>query len=131
MTLPRSDALRSNETMVDEEPQCLLFEFRRPTASWVVVNIRRLRERGFATAVLREGEPRKGTVVLKCRAGSEGWRLLSLARDADGDVHWFEGFPGRAVAEQEAEAYLARSALRDPDLWIVEIGQPAATADKR
>jgi hypothetical protein len=117
--------------MMDKEPQCHLFEFRRPTASWVGVNIRRLRERGFTTMVLREGEPRKGAVVLKFRAGGEGWRLLSLARDADGDVHWFEGFAGRAVAEQEAAAYLARSALRDPDLWIVEISQPGGTADKR
>ena len=117
--------------MADEEPQCHLFEFRRPTASWVGVNIRRLRERGFSTVVLRQGEPRKGTVVLKFGARSEGWRLLSLARDADGDVHWFEGLAGRAVTEQEAAAYIARSAIRDPDLWVVEISQPAGSADKR
>jgi hypothetical protein len=117
--------------MVDEEPQCLLFEYRRPTASWVVANIRRLRERGFPTLVLREGEPRRGTVVLKYESASQGWRLLSLVRDADGDVHWFEGSAGRAVPEDEAAAYLARSAARDPDLWVIEICQPARPTHTR
>lgn len=102
----------------------LLFEYRRPTATWVKVNTRRLCEFGFLTAVLREGEPQRGSVILKVHDGGAGWRVLSQVRTADGQPNWMEGLDGRSVAESEALGYLQRSVARDPDIWIIEIRQP-------
>jgi len=102
-----------------------LFEYRRPTESWVRANLRRLREFGLLAEIRRAGEPGRGTVALKLRDVAEGWHVLSQIRTADGQSSWIEGLQGRAVPEAEANDYLDRAVDRDPDLWILEIERPA------
>ena len=100
------------------------YDYRRPTATWVRVNVRHCRVLGLRIDVLREGEPRRGSVVLKlCQPGA-GNQILTQTRDAEGKVCWLSATGERRLSEPETEAYLARAVERDPDIWIIEVEHP-------
>ena len=100
------------------------YEYRRPTRTWVQVNVRHCRELGLRIEVLHEGEPRRGSVLLKlCQPGA-GNRVLTQTRNAEGEVCWLSASGDRRMKDDETEAYLARALDRDPDLWIVEVEHP-------
>ncbi|MEM7224343.1 MAG: DUF1491 family protein [Pseudomonadota bacterium] len=98
-----------------------LYEYRRPTRSWVRVIVRQCRELGHEIEVLREGEPDRGTVALCITQREEGYSVITQARNADGHIFWIPVFGERQVAKAEAQDYLIRAVRRDPDLWIIEI----------
>ncbi len=102
----------------------MVYEYRRPTRTWVRVNVRHCRELGLPIEVLREGEPQRGTVVLKLSQPGLGCRILTQTRNAEGQTCWLPPFGDRKVLDPEAEAYLARAVSRDPDLWIVAVEHP-------
>ena len=64
---------------------------------------------------------RSGTLLLKINLLENGCRVLSQARDLDGNLGWLGAFKGASVPEPEADAYIERAVSRDPDLWVVEI----------
>lgn len=94
---------------------------RLPTDLWVMAHVRRLSAEGTPVVVVRKGEAKGGTLLLKLNQLAEGCRVLSQARDLDGNLGWLAAFQGALVAEAEADAYIARAVARDPDLWVVEI----------
>ncbi len=94
---------------------------RLPTDVWVMAHVRRCNDNGIPAMVVRKGEARGGTLLLKINRLAEGCRVLSQARDLDGSLGWLVAFKGALVSEAEADDYLARAAARDPDIWIVEI----------
>ena len=100
------------------------YDYRRPTATWVRVSTRHCRELGLRIEVLREGEPKRGSVLLKICQPGRGIRLLSQTRDAEGQVCWLSTSGERRISEPEAADYLERAVARDPDLWIVEVEHP-------
>lgn len=94
---------------------------RLPTELWLTAGLRRCSADGVPATVVRRGEKQSGTVILKINLLGAGCRILTQARDLDGELTWFPALDGAAVAESEADAYLERTASRDPDVWIVEI----------
>ncbi len=108
-----------------------------PTGLWVSACLARLAADGRSGYVLRKGPPQGGALIVKVSrvavspddAGLAPWaghaRVFSQARDLDGRLGWLPAFAGRAVPDEEADAYIARSIARDPDLWVVEIEDPA------
>jgi len=60
-------------------------------------------------------------VLLKINQLEQGCRLLNQTRDLDGRLAWLPALAGAFVQETEADAYIARTVARDPDLWVVEI----------
>jgi hypothetical protein len=42
----------------------------------------------------------------------------------DGEPAWLRALGDKAVPEKDADAYLARQATYDPDLWVLEIEDP-------
>ena len=100
------------------------YDSRRPTETWVRVNVRHCRELGLRIEVLREGEPRRGSVALKLAQPGLGHRILTQTRNAEGEVCWLSATGERRLSEPEADAYLARAVRRDPDLWVVEVEHP-------
>jgi len=98
-----------------------LSEERLPTELWVQAHLRRCSVDATPAALLRRGEPERGTVLLKLNQIEAGCRILTQARDLDGRLGWLAALGGRLVAEAEADAYIARAIERDPDLWVIEI----------
>jgi hypothetical protein len=90
------------------------------TDLWVAALIRRAEQGGAFATVIRKGDARAGTVLVKAvdrRAGHA--RLYAEAFGADGDRVWME--PVSSTEEPALDAYVERTARIDPDLWVVEI----------
>jgi hypothetical protein len=98
-----------------------LSEERLPTELWVQIHLRRCSVDATPVALLRRGEPERGTVLLKLNQIEAGCRILSQARDLEGRLGWLAALGGKLVPEAEADAYIARAIDRDPDLWVIEI----------
>ena len=73
----------------------------------------------FAT-VERRGDAQAGAVLVKAlnrRAGEA--RLYAEATRGDGERVWMQPVP--SLVEADLDAYIARAARIDPDIWVVEI----------
>jgi hypothetical protein len=103
-------------------------EARLKTGIWVKALIRRCDLAAIGVAVTARGDPDAGAVLLKF-AGRDGlcW-VLAQARGNDGQLGWMRATGPEAVAESDADSYIARQRQRDPDLWVVEIESAAPEA---
>lgn len=96
-------------------------EARLKTGIWIRALIRRCDLAAIPIAVLARGDGDAGAVLLKFNGGATGFSVLTQARGPDGELIWMRATGPVAVAETDADAYIARQRGRDPDLWIVEI----------
>jgi len=90
------------------------------TDLWVSALIRRAGNAGAFATVERKGDARGGAVLVKAlnrRAGEA--RLYAEATRGDGEQVWMQ--PVASMAEPDLDAYIARAARIDPDIWVVEI----------
>jgi hypothetical protein len=87
---------------------------------WVYALLRRVQLAGAFATVARKGDARGGAVLVKTINRKTGLtRLWAEAAAGDGETVWMR--PTAGDAESEADAYIARAASVDPDLWVVEI----------
>jgi hypothetical protein len=98
---------------------------RIPTHLWVEAEIRRICALGLGVYVLSRGDKTGGIVLQKVSDLKGQCRLLIQQRDLETNLVWVNALAGDIVREAEADAYIARSIARDPDLWVVEIEDPA------
>lgn len=90
------------------------------TEVWVSALIRRAQLAGAFAVVVRKGDARAGSVLVKVWNPRERQaQLYSAALDQEGEQVWIE--PVDSGAEDDLDAYAERAARRDPDLWLVEI----------
>ena len=86
---------------------------------WVGALIRRAQIEGASATVVRRGDARAGTVIVKAYNTSErSARAYAEAFGQDGDRLWIQPVTG---TESDIDAYVQRQAGYDPDIWIVEI----------
>ena len=90
---------------------------------WVQMALRLGDGEGRPGAVLRRGDPDAGGVLVVLR-GREGLVVLSQVRAGPGDVSWLRGTGPAPVDQAAADAYVARQAGRDPDIWVIEFDAP-------
>ncbi len=90
------------------------------TGLWVGALIRRAEQGGGFATVGRKGDERAGAVLVKTldRRSGEA-RLFVEAVGRDGETLWISPLASRL--EDDVDAYAARAARIDPDLWVVEI----------
>lgn len=88
---------------------------------WIMAHVRRCNSDGVPAMVVRRGDDRAGTLILKLNCLDGTCRLLTQATDMDGTRGWLEAFKGETVPETEADDYIQRAIKRDSDLWVVEI----------
>jgi hypothetical protein len=87
---------------------------------WVGALIRRAEIGGANAVVVRKGDARAGTVIVKAYDTSNRTaRLYSEAFGADGERLWIQ--PMASDMEFELDAYIQRQIGYDSDLWVVEI----------
>lgn len=90
------------------------------TELWAAALIRRAELAGAFATVVRKGDPRAGTVIVKAfDTTARRARLYSEAFGPDGERLWVQ--PVESESESELDDYLQRQIRYDPDLWIVEI----------
>lgn len=90
------------------------------TDIWVGALIRRAELGGAFAVVARKGDARAGAVLVKTLDRRDrSVKLYAEATRGDGERVWMQPAPGRD--EAELDAYAARAARIDPDLWVVEI----------
>lgn len=86
---------------------------------WVGALIRRAQIEGANATVVRRGDMRAGTVIVKAYNTSERTaRLYSEAFGQDGERLWIQPVSG---TESELDAYIERQRTYDPDIWVVEV----------
>ena len=90
------------------------------TDIWVYALIRRAEQGGAFPTIIRKGDARGGSVLVKSLNRREGvTRLYAQATRGDGERVWMEPVP--ATDEPTLDAYLERAQRIDPDVWVVEI----------
>ncbi len=98
-------------------------EPRLKTGLWVGAVLRRGEAQGRYGVVLHRGDADAGGVLVVLR-GREGFSVLTEVRDGEGRPAWMRGTGAAAVAEADAEAYVARRLRTDSDLWVLEFESP-------
>lgn len=97
---------------------------RLKTEIWASALIRRCQGEGVYASVARKGDTDAGAVLIKIYHRNGLARLYTQMRMADGEAAWRPVFGG-VKAEYEIDARIAREAEIDPDLWEIEIEDPA------
>jgi hypothetical protein len=87
---------------------------------WVYALIRRAELGGAFATLARKGDARGGAVLVKTLDRRSGVaKLWAEAVGPEGDSVWMR--PIASEAEADVDAYIARAARIDPDIWVVEI----------
>jgi hypothetical protein len=90
------------------------------TDIWVAALIRRVELGGGFAMLIRKGDARAGSVLVKVLNRSDRTvRLYAEATRGDGERIWMRP----AVSEQETDLdrYIERAIKVDPDIWVVEV----------
>jgi hypothetical protein len=93
---------------------------------WISALIRRCDLAAVAAAVVARGDDDAGAILLKFVGRDIGCSVLAQARGREGEPLWMRATGPVPVAEADADAYIARQRLRDPDVWVVEIESGSA-----
>jgi hypothetical protein len=86
--------------------------------------LRRCSIAGLMATVARRGDSEAGALFLKVNRFAKGCEVFSGISTASGQPAWLRATGPAPVLEKEADAYLARQASYDADLWVVEVEDP-------
>jgi hypothetical protein len=89
---------------------------------WVTAYLRRLNLAGIPAFVARRGDAEAGSVLVKVADLAGSARAFLRFPDAGGGRSWQELEGG---AEADVDEAIGRQKARDPDLWVIEIEDPA------
>ncbi|MGH1455268.1 MAG: DUF1491 family protein [Alphaproteobacteria bacterium] len=96
-------------------------EARLPVHLWIDAQLAPLNAKGVFYYIQQRGEKNSGVILLKLNGLGGECKLLIQQRDLDGDMGWMNALRKDMVDERDVDAYIQRSVLRDPDLWVIEI----------
>ena len=96
-----------------------------PVHILIDATLKSLTERGVFYTILQRGEQSSGTILLKVFDQKNTCKLLTQQRNLDGELEWMNAMDQDTPAEPDADAYIVRTKARDPDMWIIEVEDPA------
>lgn len=94
---------------------------RLSTELFVQGHVRQCFAQGLTAVIAHKGDAWGGAILIKLNLLGPGCKLLTQTRDQEGKIAWLPVQAGALLTEMDADAYIARSVHRDPDLWVVEI----------
>ena len=103
---------------MDDEP-------RLRTGFWVQTQLRICDLAAIPFVVLKRGDADAGAVLLRIDKGMRGIVVLAREYGADGKRHWKPALGDGPTPAEEADSYIARQTSRDPDLWVIDVDDPA------
>lgn len=95
-------------------------------ASHIIVSalIRTAEAQNAFAAVLRKGDRVAGSILLLRREKGQNPTLFERFPSIDGSPIWSEVTMEVTEKEHKISEYLEKRALRDPDIWILELDVP-------
>lgn len=92
------------------------------TDIWAAALIRRAQVAGAFATVARRGDPDAGAALVKVNTLDGKARLYAPAMDGEGERIFLDLSAGSLGGEErDVDAYAAKRAASDPDLWVIEI----------
>jgi len=92
---------------------------------WVKAYIRRCAIEGASAVVVRHGDDDAGAIFIKVNRLDGTCLLFGPAPAgfaiAESDRRWVQLLSPQGAGESEADAFLAREAQFDSDLWLIEV----------
>ena len=88
--------------------------------------IRKVEAEGGFGAILRKGDPQRGSLLIVIRSRGNYVSCLERTLTLDGSYSWGTVGPAVSEADENVSQFLARRTGFDPDLWFIEldIAQP-------
>lgn len=96
-------------------------EARLPVHVWIDAQLRPLNDNGIFYYIHKRGDKNTGIILLKINRLDGVCKLLIQQRDFEGKMGWMNAMGEDLIEESNADSYIQRSSLRDPDLWVIEI----------
>lgn len=83
--------------------------------------VRRATSSGDFAAVLRKGDPERGSLIIIVRSRGQYVATLERLLGTDGAYRWERSGPAKSESEPELAEFLEKRICVDPDLWLVEL----------
>ena len=83
--------------------------------------MRRAQAAGDFAAILRRGDPERGTLLLVVSRRGRHFAFLERVLTLNGSYHWHCVGPGESAETQKVAAFLAQRTRLDDDLWAIEL----------
>ncbi len=104
----------------------MMFEEPSPATDFLVAaTLRRCNDQGVPAYLVKRGDAERGTILLKLNRLNAGCEVWTEVRGTSGAPGWMQALAGKAVSDTQADEYVRRAVGRDPDLWVVEVEDPA------
>ena len=99
---------------------------RLPSRIWVEALVRRAQVAGAAAFIVQAGDDARGDRLVKVSRLNGTARVMTRGMGMDG-TSVFIDLEAQGIGPDEAsvDAYIARARVRDSDLWVIEIEDPA------
>lgn len=94
---------------------------RLTAAIWTSAIIRRAMGEGAFAALRYKGAEGASAALVKVSLLDGSAFVLVPVTSSDGSRQWMRATGAAPVSESDAESYLQRTRVRDPDIWVLEI----------
>jgi hypothetical protein len=101
-------------------------EARLQTSVLVSGLLRHAEAEGGFGAVIAKGDSAAGSVLVILAEKGRKARILERLLQQEGRYSWQDTGPEELANDEDAEKFLARRRVLDPDLWILELDVPSA-----
>ena len=94
---------------------------RLPSAVEAAGLVRRAQADGDFAAVVKKGDPDRGSILLVISNRGRHVACLERALGPDGTYRWSRAGPGESAESAQVAEFLAKRARFDADLWAIEL----------